>query len=103
VWDETTLPAAARGRKVSVRFDGVYRNSTVWINGVNLGSRPYGYVAFEYDLTLYLRSGAPNVIAVRVDRTVVADSRYYPGTGIYRHVWLNVTGPVHIAPLSPCL
>jgi hypothetical protein len=93
------LPASMRGRRVSIRFDGVYRNSTVWIDGVNLGSRPYGYSSFEYDLTSHLHFGASrNVLAVRVDRTVAADSRYYPGTGIYRHVWLNVTGPVHIAP-----
>jgi hypothetical protein len=81
-----TLPASARGRKVSVRFDGVYRDSTVWINGVRLGTRPYGYFTFEHDLTSHLRSGAPNVIAVRVDHSVIADSRWYPGSGIYRHV-----------------
>ncbi|MBZ5585632.1 MAG: DUF4982 domain-containing protein [Acidobacteriia bacterium] len=93
-----TLPATARGRKVSIRFDGVYRDSAVWINGVRLGARPYGYITFEYDLTPHLRFGAPNVIAVRVDHSVIADSRWYPGSGIYRHVWLTVTGPVHIAP-----
>jgi beta-galactosidase len=77
----------------------VYRNSEVWINGRSLGRRPYGYSTFEYDLTPRLRFGnEPNVIAVRVDRTVVADSRWYPGAGIYRHVWLNLTGPLHIAP-----
>ena len=93
------LPAAMRGRKVSIRFDGVYRDSTVWINGIRLGSRPYGYSTFEYDLTPHLRFGEPsNLLAVRVDRSVVADSRWYPGSGIYRHVWLNVAGPVHIAP-----
>jgi beta-galactosidase len=93
------LPVSTRGRKVSVRFDGVYRDSTVWINGVSLGSRPYGYSTFEYDLTKHLRFGTlPNVLAVRVDHSVVADSRWYPGSGIYRHVWLDVTGPVHIAP-----
>lgn len=93
------LPASMHGRKVSIRFDGVYRDSTVWINGTRLGSRPYGYSSFECDLTPHLHVGAqPNVLAVRVDRSVVADSRFYPGSGIYRHVWLNVTGPVHIAP-----
>jgi beta-galactosidase len=93
------LPVSMRGRKVSIRFDGVYRDSTVWINGVLLGSRPYGYASFEYDLTPHLHLGASaNVLAVRVDHSVVADSRWYPGSGIYRHVWLNVTGPVHIAP-----
>ncbi|MEO8372964.1 MAG: glycoside hydrolase family 2 TIM barrel-domain containing protein, partial [Candidatus Solibacter sp.] len=92
------LPAAAPGRRVSIRFDGVYRDSTVWINGAEVGSRPYGYSSFEYDLTPHLRQGAANVLAVRVDHSVIADSRWYPGSGIYRHVWLNVTGPVHIAP-----
>jgi beta-galactosidase len=100
-WYRKTFPLAVsmRGRKVSIRFDGVYRDSTVWINGVLLGSRPYGYTTFEYDLTPHLHLGGPaNVLAVRVDHSVVADSRWYPGSGIYRHVWLNVTGPVHIAP-----
>jgi beta-galactosidase len=92
------LPVSMRGRKISIRFDGVYRDSTVWINGVLLGNRPYGYATFEYDLTPHLRLGGPaNVLAVRVDHSVAADSRWYPGSGIYRHVWLNVTGPVHIA------
>ncbi len=72
--------------------------ATFWINGQHLGHRPYGYSTFEYDLTSRLRFGdAPNVLAVRVDHSVIADSRWYPGSGIYRHVWLNVTGPVHIA------
>ena len=94
-----TLPASLRGRKISVRFDGVYRDSDVWVNGRRLGRRPYGYSTFEYDLTPHLGFGAsPNLLAVRVDHSVVADSRWYPGSGIYRHVWLSVTGPVHIAP-----
>ena len=67
-----------------------------------LGSRPYGYSTFEYDLTPHLHLGdTPNVLAVRVDRSIVADSRWYPGSGIYRHVWLNVTAPVHIGPWEP--
>ena len=93
-----TLPASMRGRRVSIRFDGVYRDSDVWINGAHLGHRPYGYSSFEYDLTSRLRFDSPNVLAVRVDHSVVADSRWYPGSGIYRHVWLRVTGPVHVAP-----
>ena len=65
--------------QVSIRFDGVYRNSSVWINGVPLGSRPYGSTTFEYDLTPHLRLGASaNVLAERVDHSVVADSRWYP-------------------------
>lgn len=92
------IPSAARGRRVSIRFDGVYRDSDVWINGHHLGHRPYGYSSFEYDLTPYLRAGTRgNVLAVRVDRSVVADSRWYPGSGIYRHVWLTVTDPIHVA------
>ena len=93
------LPVSVRGQRVSIRFDGVYRNSTVWINGELLGSRPYGYSSFEYDLTPHLRFGpGTNVLAVRVEREVVADSRWYTGSGIYRHVWLNVTGTLHVAP-----
>ena len=80
-----TLPEAARGRKASVRFDGVYRDSEVWINGRSLGRRPYGYSSFEYDLTPHLKFGAaPNVLAVRVDRTVLSDSRWYP-VALRRH------------------
>jgi len=93
-----TLPQAMSGRKVFVEFDGVYRGSDVWINGEHLGHRPFGYASFEYDLTPHLRfGGEPNVLAVKVDHTAEADSRWYTGSGIYRHVWLNVTHPVHVA------
>jgi beta-galactosidase len=96
------LPASMRGKNVSIRFDGIYRDSTVWLNGELLGSWPYGYTTVEYPLAQKLRTGDfPNVLAVRVDHSVVADSRWYPGSGIYRHVWLNVTGPVHIGPWDP--
>jgi hypothetical protein len=92
------LPAADEGRKFFIDFDGVYRDSDVWINGRHLGHRPYGYSSFEYDLTPYLKFGAEsNVLAVRVDHSKFADSRWYNGSGIYRHVWLVSTGPVHIA------
>jgi beta-galactosidase len=84
------------GRKVLVTFDGVYRGAEVWINGHSLGVRPYGYTTFQLDLTAFLLTNAPNVLAVRVDRTNVADSRWYPGSGIYRHVWLTVTSPVRV-------
>ena len=91
-------PETLRGRKVSIEFDGVYRDSDVWINGHHLGHRPYGYSSFAYDLTPFLNFGArQNVLAVRVDHSVVADSRWYTGSGIYRHVWLTVTQPVHVA------
>ena len=90
------LDEALRGRRVFLAFDGVYRDSDVWINGHLLGHRPYGYSSFEYELTPYLNFGAAaNVVAVRVDHSAAADSRFYTGSGIYRHVWLTVTAPVH--------
>src|SRR3954454_13025722 len=83
------------GKEVSVLFDGVYMNSDVWINGHHLGNHPYGYTPFYYDLTPYLKSNGENVLAVRV-RNEGKNSRWYSGSGIYRHVWLNVTNPVHV-------
>lgn len=79
-----------------IEFDGVHMNSDVWINGQHLGKHPYGYVNFYYDLTPYLKKG-DNVISVRVDNSVQPNSRWYSGSGIYRHVWLNIAGPVHVA------
>jgi beta-galactosidase len=94
-----SVPESDRGRRVVVRFDGVYQYSTVWINGHELGTRPYGYIVFEYDLTPYLHFGAtPNVIAVRVDNSAQPNSRWYSGSGIYRHTWLTITEPLSIAP-----
>jgi len=92
-----TLPAETAGRRVFLRFEGVYRNSDVWLNGHHLGHRAYGYIDFEYDLTPHLRApGENNILAVRVARENVADSRWYPGTGIYRDTWLTVVDPVHV-------
>lgn len=87
---------AWKERKIYVDFDGVFMNSDVWINGHHLGHRPYGYISFRYDMTAYLRSG-DNVIAVRVDNSKQPSARWYTGSGIYRHVWLNITDPVHVA------
>ncbi len=84
-----------RGRRVWIEFDGVYENSTVWINGQYLGKRPFGYLSFHYDLTPYLVDGE-NVIAVRVDNSHQPNSRWYTGSGIYRHVRLVVTDPIHV-------
>ncbi|WP_114778600.1 sugar-binding domain-containing protein [Botryobacter ruber] len=89
-------PSAWKGKQVSVYFEGVYMNSEVFINGKSLGVRPYGYSSFFYDLTPYLQYGKENVIAVRVDNAQQKNSRWYSGSGIYRHVWLTVTNPVHI-------
>jgi beta-galactosidase len=90
-----TLPDGALGRRVTIEFDGVYENSDVWINGHHLGRRPYGYISFYYDLTPHLVEGE-NVVAVRVDNSHQPNTRWYSGSGIYRHVWLTVTDPLHI-------
>ncbi len=98
-WYRKEFPIAAdrRGRRVVVEFDGVYRDSDVWINGHHAGHRPYGYSSFAYDLTPWINYGAKtNVLAVRVDHSQAADSRWYTGSGIYRNVWLTLTGPVHV-------
>ncbi len=85
-------------RLVSVHFDGVYMNSDVWLNGHHLGNHPYGYTPFYYDLSPYLSpEGQENVMAVRVSNEG-KNSRWYSGSGIYRHVWLTVTHSVHVAP-----
>ena len=78
-----------------LEFDGVYMNSTVYVNGQKVGNRPYGYSSFEYDITPYVKDGE-NVVAVRVDNSDQPNSRWYSGCGIYRHVWLTETHPIHV-------
>nr|WP_244999144.1 discoidin domain-containing protein [Paenibacillus aceris] len=91
-----TLPNEAAGKKVTITFDGVYMDSTVYINGQVLGNRPNGYISFEYDLTPYLKfNGEKNVIAVKVVNQQPS-SRWYSGSGIYRHVWLSTSERVHV-------
>lgn len=77
--------------RFTITFDGVYMNSTVYVNGHKLGTRPYGYSTFEYDLTPYIYKKGDNVIAVKVDNSDQPNSRWYSGCGIYRHVWLTKT------------
>lgn len=90
--------ACKAGRRVTVRFDGAYNHATVWCNGRQVGERPYGYSTFSCDLTdSLLPDGAEQVLAVRVDHAAFSDSRWYPGSGITRDVWLTVTGDVHVA------
>ena len=92
-----SVGSLGEGRRVFVEFDGVMANSDVWINGVHLGHRPYGYVGFAYELTAQLVPGpAANVLSVRVDDSGQPASRWYTGAGIYRHVRLVVVNPVHI-------
>jgi len=91
------LPETMRDKVITVLFDGVYMNSDVWINGHHLGNHPYGYTSFWYDLSKYLNFGnQDNLLAVQVKNEGV-NSRWYAGSGIYRHVWLEVKNPVHIA------
>ncbi len=89
------LPAASKGKRISIEFDGVYRNSEVWINGHYLGKRPNGYISFRYELTPFLKFGAyNNVIAVKVDNSAQPSSRWYTGSGIYRNVRLITTNGI---------
>jgi beta-galactosidase len=92
-----SVPAACRGKVVAIEFDGVYQNSDVWINGHHLGHRPYGYIPFVYELTDHLNFGGDNVVSVRVDNSRQTNCRWYSGSGIYRHTWLHVLNPVHVA------
>jgi beta-galactosidase len=88
--------AAERGKLVTLEFDGVYQNSEVWINGVYLGLRPYGYVPFAYELTPHLKYDAENVVAVKVDNSRQTNCRWYSGSGIYRHTWLLKTDALRV-------
>lgn len=91
-----TLNKDYRGKKVWIYFEGVYMNSSVYINGHLVGGHPYGYVPFYCDVTPYLHLNGKNIIAVRVDNSKQINCRWYSGSGIYRHVWLVTANPVHI-------
>jgi beta-galactosidase len=90
------IPASDLGRRISVEFDGVFRDSRVWINGHYLGNEESGYTSFARNLTEFLNYGGENVLAVRVDATL-EEGWFYEGAGIYRHVWLVKTAPLHVA------
>jgi beta-galactosidase len=91
-----TVAKDQSARRVFIEFDGVMANSEVWINGVSVGKRPYGYIGFQYDLTPHIKFGPDNVIAVRADNSQQPASRWAAGAGINRHVRLVMTDPVHI-------
>ena len=91
-----SVPAEWSEKRVSFYFEGIYENSEVFVNGTSLGIRPYGYAAFSYDVTPHLVFDQKNVISVRVDNSNQKNSRWYSGSGIYRHVWLLVKDKVHI-------
>ena len=92
---ELAIPASAQGRRIALEFDGVFRDSVVWINGHYLRREASGYSSFRVDLTDYLNYGGRNVVAVRVDATT-QEGWWYEGAGLYRHVWLTQTDPLHV-------
>jgi len=91
------IPEADAGKRISVEFDGVFRHATVMFNGHYIGEEFSGYAPFRFDLTDFANYGDKNVLSVRVDATL-AEGWFYEGAGIYRHIWLTKTFPVHIAP-----
>ncbi|MUP45404.1 DUF4982 domain-containing protein [Gramella sp. BOM4] len=97
-WYKKTFKVEDSTKLTSIQFDGVYMDSEVWINGTYLGKRPNGYISFEYDLTPYLKyNRQENEILVKVDNSKQPNSRWYSGSGIYRHVWLNTTDNLHVS------
>jgi len=92
-----TTPENWKGKLVSSYFEGVYMNAEVFLNGHKLGIQPYGYTSFDFDLTPYLNYTGKNVLAIKVDNSQQKNCRWYSGSGIYRHVWMIVTDPIHIA------
>jgi beta-galactosidase len=90
------ISASDSGRKISIQFDGIFRDATVWVNGFYTGNEPSGYAGSVYDITDYLNYGGENVVAVRVDASI-EEGWFYEGAGIYRHVWLNKTDRLHVA------
>ncbi|WP_052444449.1 beta-galactosidase GalB [Flammeovirga sp. OC4] len=90
------VPSQMEGQKVFVHFEGVMNNAEVFVNGQKIGERPYGYIGFEMDMTPYLKFGEENTIAVKCAPEDLS-SRWYPGAGIYRDVWIEYKNPVHIA------
>lgn len=93
---EFFIPESDLGKRISITFEGVHRDAKVWINGHYLGNETSGYYTFTYDITPYLNYNGRNVISVRADVTF-EEGWYYEGAGIYRHVWLTKTNPLHIA------
>src|SRR6187402_3398381 len=91
------LPEDWKNKSISIEFDGVFKNSEVFINGHSLGMRPNGYISFTYELSQYLNFGKENIIAVKVDNDAQPNSRWYTGSGIYRNVRLVAVEKLHVA------
>lgn len=93
------VPAGDEGKHFTLQFDGIFRNADIWVNGFWLGKEPSGYATQVYDISEYLDYGAENLVCVRVDASL-EEGWFYEGAGIYRHVWLEKTDPVHVAPFG---
>jgi beta-galactosidase len=91
-----TVPNEQQGQRILMQFDGIYMNADVWLNGQWLGDHPYGYTSFWFDLTNKIKFGGANVLVVKV-KNEGENSRWYSGSGIYRHVWLKTLAPTHVA------
>lgn len=94
-----TVPAEDLGKHLYLQFDGIFRDARVWLNGIYMGHEPSGYATQTYDITDYLNYGGENLITVRADATL-QEGWFYEGAGIYRHVWLHKTAPLHVAPFG---
>ena len=94
-----TIPAGDEGKHIWVRFDGIFRDARVWLNGFYLGHEPSGYATQVYDISEYVNYGGENLLTVRADASV-EEGWFYEGAGIYRHVWLEKADPVHVAPFG---
>jgi len=84
-----------KGQRIIIRFDGIYSNAEIWMNGLSVGKQPYGYSTFEFDISDKVKFGETNLIAVKV-MNEGENTRWYTGSGIYRHVWMDVVAPVRI-------
>ena len=94
-----TVPQEDYGKHIWLQFDGIFRDSRIWVNGFYLGGEPSGYATRTYDISEYLNYGGENLVCVRADATL-EEGWFYEGAGIYRHVWLNKAAPVHVAPFG---
>lgn len=94
-----TVPAEDYGKHLWIRFDGIFRDARIWVNGFYLGNEPSGYATQIYDISEYLNYGGENLVCVRVDATL-EEGWFYEGAGIYRHVWLEKASKVNVAPFG---
>ena len=94
-----TIPEDDYGKHLWLQFDGIFRDSRVWVNGFYLGGEPSGYAVQTYDISEYLNYGGENIVCVRVDASL-EEGWFYEGAGIYRHVWLNKASSLHVAPFG---